>query len=224
MNYHTILMKCHSISGSDDWPVFVELTNGRVYGCDLIVSAIGVVPNAEPVIKGNHLEIGADGGLLVDEQMLTSADDVYAAGDVCSVGWKTSELWFQMRLWTQARQMGIYAGLCIAAQVRRSNPQLYFNFELFTHVTTFFGFKVVLLGLYNGQKLEPSQYQTMVRVTPHKQLVKVVTRDNRMIGAILVGETDLEETFENLILNGIDVSPFGEHLIDDTVDIEDYFD
>lgn len=30
------------------WPVYVELTNGTVYGCDFVVSATGVVPNTEP--------------------------------------------------------------------------------------------------------------------------------------------------------------------------------
>lgn len=46
----------------------------------------------------------------------------------------------------------------------------------------------------------------------------------RMIGAVLLGDTDLEETFENLILNGTDVSHLGVALVDDTIDIEDYFD
>lgn len=27
------------------WPVYVKLTNGVIYGCDVIVSATGVVPN-----------------------------------------------------------------------------------------------------------------------------------------------------------------------------------
>ena len=30
---------------ASDWPVYVELTNGRTFGCDLVVSATGVVPN-----------------------------------------------------------------------------------------------------------------------------------------------------------------------------------
>ena len=45
-----------------------------------------------------------------------------------------------------------------------------------------------------------------------------------MCGALLIGETDLEETFENLILNQIDVSSLGENLINPDIDIEDYFD
>ena len=45
-----------------------------------------------------------------------------------------------------------------------------------------------------------------------------------MKGAILGGETDLEETFENLILNQIDILHLGEELLNPNVDIEDYFD
>ena len=32
------------------------------------------------------------------------------------------------------------------------------------------------------------------------------------------------QTFENLILNGLDLSPFGPHLLDPDLDLEDYFD
>ena len=34
----------------------------------------------------------------------------------------------------------------------------------------------------------------------------------------------LQETFENLILNQLDLSRFGESLLDPNIDIEDYFD
>lgn len=49
-------------------------------------------------------------------------------------------------------------------------------------------------------------------------------KDGRMQGAILIGETDLEETFENLILNQLDLSSYGEELLNPDIDIEDYFD
>ena len=75
-----------------------------------------------------------------------------------------------------------------------------FCFEMFAHVTKFFGFKVVLLGLFNGQKLD-RQYDILLRTTPGLEYVKVILKDGRMQGALLIGETDLEETFENLILN-----------------------
>ncbi len=55
-----------------------------------------------------------------------------------------------MRLWTQARQMGWYAGRCMAAQVLSEPIELDFCFELFSHITKFFNYKVrdILLQLY----------------------------------------------------------------------------
>ena len=44
------------------------------------------------------------------------------------------------------------------------------------------------------------------------------------MGAILIGATNLEETFENLILNKMDLTPFKEHLLNPNIDIEDFFD
>jgi NAD(P)H-nitrite reductase large subunit len=90
-------------------------------------------------------------------------------------------------------------------------------------------------------------------VTPGQEYIKVVLVDGRVVGALLVGETDLEETMENLILNRLDVrsslrpvaaataggaavpvdssdghgGPAGLEvldLLDPDVDIEDYFD
>ena len=46
----------------------------------------------------------------------------------------------------------------------------------------------------------------------------------RIRGAMLVGDTDLEETFENLILNQLNVGALGLDLLDPAIDLEDYFD
>src|SRR5699024_10255892 len=131
---------------------------------------------------------------------------IYAAADVCSAGWPVAPHWFQMRLWTQARQMGFYAAKCIFAHIQKSSPALYFNFDVFTHVTNFFGFRVILLGLYNGQKLALDQCSIQYRVTAKKELIKVILQNGTLKGAILIGETDFEETFENLIYNQLDIS------------------
>jgi len=129
-------------------------------------------------------------------------------------------MWLQMRLWTQARQMGQFAAQCMADEEKND---LDFCFEAFAHATTFFGFKVVLLGLFNGQGLN-GQYEALVRVTKNVEYVKVILKEGKVKGAVLVGETDLEETIENLLLNQMDISFLGEDLLNPDVDIEDYFD
>ncbi|OBS75708.1 hypothetical protein A6R68_17840, partial [Neotoma lepida] len=77
------------------WPVYVELTNGKIYGCDFLVSATGVTPNVHPFLLGNNFDLGEDGGLKVDDQMRTSLPDIYAAGDICTACWQPSPVWQQ---------------------------------------------------------------------------------------------------------------------------------
>ncbi|XP_041351777.1 pyridine nucleotide-disulfide oxidoreductase domain-containing protein 1-like [Gigantopelta aegis] len=207
----------------ETWPVYVELTNGTVYGCDFIVSATGIIPNSEIFLKGNKFDTSTDGYLNVNSRMETSVTDVYAAGDICSATWEWAPQWQQMHLWTQARQMGCYAAKCMAAALKVEEVQMDFCFELFAHVTVFFNFKVVLLGKFNAQGLG-DDYEMLLRVTIGEEYVKAVLQDGRLVGAILIGETNLEETFENLILNAMDLTPFKEHLLNPNIDIEDFFD
>ena len=213
------------------WNVFVELSNGKVFGCDFIVSATGVIPNGDKIMllsEGEEglFQLSEDNAIEVNDQMETNIPNIHAAGDVCCANWTHSKHWFQMRLWTQARQMGMYAAQCMEVSVRterREKKDLDFCFEMFTHATKFFGYKVILLGLFNGQK--DIDYEVLLRVTKGKEYVKcVMSKDGRMQGAILIGETDLEETFENLILNQMDLSVYGVDLLDPNIDIEDYFD
>lgn len=206
----------------EKWPIYARLTNGAVVGCDLIVSATGVVPNSD--LKGlESLEKGADGGYLVDWKMETTQAGIFAAGDVCSAGWQRARQWFQMRLWTQAHQMGRYVAKSMASTLNNELFYQDFCFELFTHVTRFFNQKVVLLGLYNGQTLD-NCYEILLRVTKGEEYVKLVLVDGKIQGAVLIGETDLEEMCENLILNQLDVSIYGEDLLNPDIDIDDYFD
>ena len=64
-----------------------------------------------------------------------------------------------------------------------------FCFELFAHATKYFGYKVVLLGKYNALGAE---HELLFRFTDGEEFIKVVLKNGRMQGAILVGETDLE--------------------------------
>ncbi|KAK3733982.1 hypothetical protein QZH41_001132 [Actinostola sp. cb2023] len=228
LKYHnlkeTVFPKSKSTSSCcRQWPVYVKLTNGEMYGCDFVVSATGVVPNTAPFHSNANFILDEDGGIKVDENMRTNIPDVYAAGDVCTASWEPAKCWFQMRLWSQARPMGAFAAHCMMCHLEGQETHLDFCFELFAHVTKFFGFKVVLLGKFNAQGLG-DDYQLLLRCTKGVEYVKVVLHNGRMVGAVLIGETDLEETFENLILNEIDLSEFGESLLDPRVDIDDFFD
>ncbi|HOP41457.1 MAG TPA: FAD-dependent oxidoreductase, partial [Geobacteraceae bacterium] len=73
-------VKLAEFIGEDGRLKAVKLENGTELPCELAVLAIGVVPNTE-LAQAAGLEIGATGGILVDEYMQTSDSDIYAVGD-----------------------------------------------------------------------------------------------------------------------------------------------
>lgn len=202
--------------------LIVTLTNGERIECDFLISATGVEPSHNYSCS-IPLNLSSDGGIAVNDMMETNVEGIYAAGDACTAMWEHGDHWFQMRLWTQARQMGCMAGRSMGAKL--ANEVIYqdFCFELFGHVTQLFGYPVILLGRYNGQGLGTS-YELLIRSTVGKEYIKFVLQNGRLRGAILIGNTELAETCENLILNGIDLTPYGDDILNPDIDIEDYFD
>lgn len=62
------------------------------------------------------------------------------------------------------------------------------------------------------------------RISPGVEYVKVVVFQGKVVGALLLGDTGLEEVFENLILDRLDVSALGADLLDPALDLAEYFD
>ncbi|CAH1183704.1 unnamed protein product [Phaedon cochleariae] len=205
-----------------EFPLEVLLNSGEKISCNLIISATGVIARKHFNMK-NPLVLSEIGEIQVNEYMQTNLPNIYAAGDVCCANWPLAKHWFQMKLWTQARQMGSYAARCITGHMNKEEVLQDFCFEIFTHSTKLFGYKVILLGLFNGQKLGRN-YEMLIRMTKGHEYIKFVLEDNRLQGAVLIGETDLEEMAENLILNQIDLSSYGDDILNPDIDIEDYFD
>jgi hypothetical protein len=254
----------------------VHLTNNTSVSDVVVVAAcVGVEPNGcdlfgdEATAKETFGFVKSDGnnnmfitdGMRVTETFeleLSNKPNVFFAAGDCALCERRNEdkstNWFQMRSWSQAAQSGAQ---CARSMLRVDGYEygLGFNFELFTHSTTFFGLKVVLLGSFNLQKFLPEADEKDVRILSRKfiddddasgtsndaagknkedvfssslcsnsSFIRVVTYKGKVVGAVLVGETNLEETFENLIQDKIDVSHLESDLLDPDVDIEDYFD
>ncbi|GJQ84691.1 hypothetical protein Trydic_g12710 [Trypoxylus dichotomus] len=207
----------------DTFPIEISLTNGEKISCDLVVSATGVEPNIDFKVFPSNLDLSPLNEIIVNEFMQTSIPNIYAAGDVCHANWEHAKHWFPMKLWTQARQMGCYVAKCMSGALNKEEILQDFCFEIFTHTTRLFGYKVILLGLYNGQKLG-NDYEILFRMTKDHEYVKLILQNGKLQGAVLIGDTDLEEMCENLILNQLDLSSYKEDLLDPNIDVEDYFD
>ena len=180
---------------------------------DLIIAGIGVTETVPKPFE----KLEPDMNMRVD-------DNIYAAGDCCNVNWPESErpFWFQMKLWQQAHQMGAWAAVCM----EKDQPFLDFTFNTFAHMTNHFGWKITYLGLYT----ETNGVQFSYRVTKGLEYIKLVIRNNELdkqsyiIGAVLIGETDLEEVVENLIQNQLNIYSLKDDILNPDIDLDHYFD
>ena len=217
----------------------VRFTNGLTRSADVVVSATGVVPNVEwlahsPLAIDHDEEVSETPGgvIVVAGTQATSCAGVYAAGDCTSVKargdeYSRSEInWFQMRLWSQARVAGRVAARSIVTLLLGEDMEAEgLEYEMFAHATQFFGIKVVLLGRYNAQGLN-SNFRMLEKGGDDNDtvFVRAVVSEGRLRGAVLLGETGLEDTYENLILDELIVEHLGSELVDPSIDLEDYFD
>jgi NADPH-dependent 2,4-dienoyl-CoA reductase/sulfur reductase-like enzyme len=85
----------------------VRTRSGRVFEVDGIVAGLGVRPNVE-LAKSANLKV--ENGIVVDEHLLTSAPDVYAAGDVAMFPHATLGKMFRVEHEDNALMMGKQAG------------------------------------------------------------------------------------------------------------------
>lgn len=62
----------------------IELTSGKSVDADMVIVSIGVRPNSK-IAKDAGLSLNKKGGIIVDEYLKTSVNDIYAVGDVIEV-------------------------------------------------------------------------------------------------------------------------------------------
>jgi len=86
----------------------LETSRGR-YPVDLVLSALGVVPNAEMAAEAG-LRLGKTGAIRTDRRQRTDHPDIYAAGDCCEVYHQVLEDAVYMPLGDVANKQGRVAG------------------------------------------------------------------------------------------------------------------
>ncbi|MCU7497151.1 MAG: FAD-dependent oxidoreductase [Ignavibacteria bacterium] len=87
----------------------VKLSDGSELETDMVLLSIGVRPELT-LAKSAGLEIGSNGGLIVDENMRTSDPDIYAAGDMVEVSHKVHGKKVRIPLAGPANRQGRIAG------------------------------------------------------------------------------------------------------------------
>jgi NADPH-dependent 2,4-dienoyl-CoA reductase/sulfur reductase-like enzyme len=94
----------------DDGVVRAVRTPRRVLPADLVVLGLGVRPSSA-LAEGAGIDVGATGGIVVDDHQRTSADGVFAAGDCVETLHRVSRRPVAIALGTHANKQGRVVGI-----------------------------------------------------------------------------------------------------------------
>jgi NAD(P)H-nitrite reductase large subunit len=166
----------------------VQLASGEVFSCELVVVGKGVDPNLE-LIEGT--KIRRDYGVLVDDHLCTSIENIYAAGDVAQArDVLRGEPWINA-LWPCAVEQGRIAALNMLGE------ETVYRGSMRMNSVQFFGVPVISAGLAvltpgplggrsgeHDETLESQPAPTVYR--------EIFLKDDTIVGFVLVGDAPIE--------------------------------
>ena len=162
-------------------PQSAHLKSGGTVDFDVLVVAVGVRPNTELAAEAG---CAVERGILIDEHSATTVPDIYAAGD-CTVSHDiAAETVRILAILPNAYMQGETAGKTMAG------GSACFDKAIPMNASGFLGLHMITAGSYDGETyLEQDE--------EHYKLL--VTRDNRLVGFILIGDVDRAGIYTSLI-------------------------
>ncbi|MBN1579523.1 MAG: FAD-dependent oxidoreductase, partial [Anaerolineae bacterium] len=208
------------ILGRRDWRgrrrvTEVETQDGKHIPCQVVGIAIGVRPCLD-LVAGTGIE--TDRGILVNERLETSMPGIYAAGDVAQVYDPTTGQMQLDVLWPVAVAQGRVAGANMAAM-----PTIYHR-GVPLNVTRLAGLLFTLIGAVGTRGTPDPDLLTISRGDsevwrgiPNTLVVydqhesnrqRLMLKDNRLVGAIIIGDQSFSSIVYRLIQDRVDVGPY----------------
>ncbi len=179
------------------------LKDGTTLEAKLLIMAIGVTPRTD-FLKDSNLTINR--GILASATQATNFPDVYVAGDVAEVPDLLTGKTVVAPILPNAFTQGRIAGINMTGGTASFEGSLAYN------AIGFLGMHTVSMG---QSTLETSnEYEVLKQLDQTKQTYrKIVLQNNRLIGALFIGEIGRAGLYQDLIRNQVDVSSFKDQLL-----------
>jgi len=186
--------------------ILVRLKSGITHAADLVILSLGVRPEVS-LAKAAGLEIGAYGGIRVNDQMRTSDERIWAVGDAVEVRDFVTGEWTLVPLAGPANRQGrIAADAIFGRDVRFRGVQATTVCSVFNMTITATGasektLRRVAVGdksiPYEKVYLHPSQHVNYYPGAEFMALKLIFsTKDGRLLGAQAVGKEGVEKRID----------------------------
>jgi ferredoxin-nitrate reductase len=169
----------------------IGLKSGRKINCDAMILAIGTTPNLE-IAKECGLECRR--GVIVNERLQTSDPDIYAIGEIAEFNGTLYGITAAAE--QQAEVVAAYMNGDIAS---------YYKGSLFMNIIKIHGFDLCSIGL--SECPNDQDYEEVVFTDKAKRYYKkCIIHQDRLVGAILIGDKSEFLEFRDLIANKTELS------------------
>jgi nitrite reductase (NADH) large subunit len=182
----------------------VRLRDGRVVEGEMVLISTGI---RSRVVLAREAGLEVNRGLIVDEQLRTSATDVYAAGDVAEF---------------EGIVYGIIPAAIEQAQVAAAN-MVSEGSATYSGTVPATTLKIVGIDLTSlgDATATGDEFDILRQTDPAAGVYRRLTlRDGKIVGAILLGDTQNVRPLKQLIATGRDVSAYSDRLLDENLDLK----
>jgi nitrite reductase (NADH) large subunit len=182
----------------------VRLRDGRVVEGEMVLISTGI---RSRVVLAREAGLEVNLGLIVDEQLRTSATDVYAAGDVAEF---------------EGIVYGIIPAAIEQAQVAAAN-MVSEGSATYSGTVPATTLKIVGIDLTSlgDATATGDEFDILRQTDPAAGVYRRLTlRDGKIVGAILLGDTQNVRPLKQLIATGRDVSAYSDRLLDENLDLK----
>ncbi|MBS1524197.1 MAG: molybdopterin-dependent oxidoreductase [Bacteroidetes bacterium] len=169
----------------------VGLRSGRKIDCDAMIIAIGTIPNIE---LAKNCSLDCNRGVIVNERLQTSDPDIYAVGEIAE---HNGELYgFTAAAEQQAEVVAKYLNGDIAG---------YYKGTTLMNIIKIHGFDLCSIGM--PECPAEVDYEEVTFIDKAKRYYKkCIIHQDRLVGAILIGDKSEFLEFRELIANKIELS------------------
>jgi ferredoxin-nitrate reductase len=169
----------------------IRLKSGRLIECDAMVIAIGTNPNIE---LAKDAGLNCQRGVIVNQRMQTNDPDIFALGEIAE---------FNGMLY------GITAAAeeqaTVAAEFINGDISSYYQESLLMNIIKIHGFDLCSMGI--PECPNDTDYEEIVFIDKSKRYYKkCIIHQDRLVGAILIGDKSEFQEFRELIANKIELS------------------
>lgn len=170
----------------------VRLKSGQEITCQAIVIAIGTTPNIE-LARASGIECKR--GAVVNDYLLTNDPNIYAIGEIAEFKG------FLYGITAAAEQQAAIVASHLSGDISQ-----YYEGSLLMNILKMHGTDLCSLGLADAPANDPA-YEEVVFIDKAKRYYKkCIIHNDRLVGAILIGDKTEFLEFKDLISNKIELS------------------